>query len=149
MKLQKRMPQRDTAQQCPNDRTWKGHIEIFQLMGLPLQIKFVPPYICHTGDIYTVVDVLPLSLLAFGVILLPEKRSYLCLTETKYLSEYLEHYLLHPKPKSAWVLPGRFLLGLIFLLNRICVLHFWFFTCMHISFYIHTWMPKQYSCPVM
>lgn len=73
------------------------------------------------------VDVFPLSLPAFGVILLPEKRSYLGQTETKYLREYLGCYLLNPKTKSVQALQGRFLLGFIFLLKRICVLHLYFF----------------------
>lgn len=119
----------------------------FSKWGYPYRLSLRLP-ICHTGDIYTVVDVFPLSLTAFMVILLPEKRSYLGQTETKDLREYLGSYLLNPEPKSVRVLHGRFLLGLILLLKRIHVLHFYFFTCTHISFYIYTRMYKQYICPV-
>lgn len=110
----------------------KGHERVtfkyFSKWSYPYRWSLCLP-ICHTGDKYTVVDVFRLSLLAFGVILLPKKRSYLGYKETKHLEEYLGCYLLNPKPKRVWVLQGRFLLGFIFLLKRIYGLHLYFFLC--------------------
>jgi len=61
--------------------------EYFSKWGYPYRLTSCLPT-GHIGDIYTVVGVFPLSLLDFGVILLPEKRSHLEQTEGKCLGEH-------------------------------------------------------------